>query len=941
MVARSLVRVVALSLFVALLGIPAQAARLFVDSRPTNLDPGDKYCDMLLREIPRQMLIVMAIDELGADVVDATLEQGAKPQGDVVLGLTRKQNRGGRSLHVDLFDGANKIIDRSDITYRYLYHDLPRIADLVSNMDTKNHARWLAMLGKMLDAQPRPLKWDPSLAVPEEAQGYLDSIDMQNAFLAARMLHQEIAASGQSPARLAALVRAYANMGESMFDLNSAHFDAMFARAHIYAQRLIKLAPNDPLGYWARGYLQALQGLVLDARDDFDRAAKLANGAAAPLWASAALDMLNDDAGALYKKMDDGAAPLASYLLWRSVEYSCLPGLTIRAARVAQNHNPDSMRLFDSVAWNSSVSTLARYTTEAQDLTNNVISRLIDAPETQVPEQVRTAVKGASISKFSGQSMKTLLQTLRSLPRQAAMGNEPHLTWAAYASIIREWNFVNAFSRLFYIDYDTCADPDGESQRLLPYVEGHRYELLIASFNRQGNNVPPALLQKIKALHFYDDSVAMEVIHVSQYLHQISIPNDSPHNTNWANHIAMLSDKMEHDVAAFLWIFRDQELSPDNGDTLNSADLLDHLAPNDVCALVWLAQVSPQRVAARAPQLQRQIQGDPAVMFAMGTALSRTGDYEHASKLLTEATRLAPDAMAYRELAELNLNRDHDVAAYLATWQRYFEMNDDSDQTAALAKWRIAMRLMENGEFDQAVPYAKAGLASNVGNPNEALRLALNGSGRYAEAEAYLKSGNFFPGVYYCWARETGRGNGDADGLAYVPMIPVLIARDARYAPSAALYYWDHGQLDRAAELLSAAIPRDPVGCSPHFLALIRLEQNRPQEAIQILQQRARINGPTVGAHALTVAAEQMALCIADPNARPYLGRVEEELNALPEAGYRGIVCFLYGKICQRQGDAETAKWWYTKAMDSLSASFPGRDAAAVALRELGVEYYP
>jgi tetratricopeptide (TPR) repeat protein len=797
------------------------------------------------------------------------------------------------------------------------------------------------MLGKMLDAQPRQLKWDPSLAVPEEAENYLNSIDMQNAFLAARILHQQIDATGQSPARLAALVRAYANMGESMYDLNSAHFDAMFARAHIYAHRLIKLAPSDPLGYWARGYLQALQGLVLDARDDFDRAAKLANGAAAPIWASAALDMLNDDAGSLYKKMDDGAAPLASYLLWRAVEYSCLPQLTIRAARVAQNHNPDSMRLSDSVAWNSSVFTLAQYTTEAQNLTSNVIARLIDAPQTQVPEPVRIAVKGASISKFSGQGMKTLLQTLASLPREADAGREPHLTWAAYASIIREWNFVNAFSRLFYIDYDTCADPDSESQRLMPFVEGHRYELLIASFNRQGNNVPPALLQKIKAMHFYDDTIPMDVIHVGQYLQQISIPNDSPHNTNWANHIAMLSDKMEHDAAAFLWIFRDQELSPENGDTLNSADLLDHLAPNNVCALVWLAQVAPQRVAARASQLQQQVQGDPAVMFAMGTALSRTGDYDRAAKLLTEATRLAPDAMAYRELAELNLNRDHDVAAYLAAWQRYFEMNQDTDQTAALAKWRIAMRLMENGEFDQAVPYAKAGLASNMGTATEALRLALNGSGQYAEAGDYVRTGNFYPGVYYRWTRETGRGNGDADGAAYVPMIPALINRDPRNAPYAALYYRDHGELDRAAQILTAAIPRDPIGCSPHFLALIRLEQNRPQEAIQILQQRARINGPTVGGHAFTVAAEQMALCIADPSARPYLGRVEEELDTPPEAGYRGTVCFLYGKICQRQGDSVAAKWWYTKSLDSLSASFPGREEAAVALRELGVEYYP
>lgn len=917
----------------------AFSARLYVDSRPTNLDATDIRCDILLREIPRQMLIIMAIDELGADVVDATLEQGAKPADQVLLGLERKQNRDGHILHINLFDSDNKVIDSSDIGYEFLAHGLPRLQDMVRNMDEKNHARWLSILGTKLSLKPRTIKFDPALPAPEGIEKYLASIDFQDAFLAARMLHRQIADSGESPARLSALVRAYTNLAEACLDLNSPHADAMFSRAYIYAQKLARLAPNDPISYQTRGYLESVHGLVLDAQADFKHADELAKGSAAPSWASLARSMIAYDTAQLLRKMQGDDAPLASYFVWRQFEHSCLPGLTIRMAKLAQRSNPHSLRVFDSIAWNSSVPTLASSTIEAPKVLSKIIARLAVSPDDQVSAPVRNAAVAATRGDFAATQMRDMLATIAGVPRES---DDAHLPWGVYASIVREWNFVQVFSRLFYLDWDTCANPESEVPSLMPYVEGHRYALLISSYNPRRTITAPALLNQIRQIHFADDTAVFDTIHIGHYLQRLGLLVDSPHQTNWSNHCAMLSGKTVYDVAGGLWIFRDQEGPGFDTDRRNNAGLLDELSPDHPTALYWRAMVDPEKLSPRAAKLEAEMLGNPVVAFAMGSLHARLKEYDRAEELLRRASLDAPDSPVYSELAEVSLSRGRDVSGYLATWSRYFQRAENTNQDPALIKQRIANRLMQLSEFSQAIPYAEAGLASNISTAADTFILALTRAGEYEKAEQFVASnGQFGIGGYYRWCRETGRGNLSRVEAAYPTAIPRLIAsKQPGQMIDVAMYYWVNSNLDRAVELLTAANAAESDTCAAHLLALVQMEQNQTDQAVQTLLRRAKVPGLDSRTRPYALAAAQMERYLTTPDAKLDLTPMETDLRNSARIATRGNILFFFAKACELRGDKEQAMKWYRQCLDTLSFTFTGRWVAATSLRKLGEEYY-
>lgn len=916
----------------------AFAARLYVDSRPTNADPSNRYCDMLLREIPRQMLIIMAIDELGADVLDASLEQEAKPSDHVRLGLERKQNRDGHILHIDLFDAENKVIDKSDIGYLFLAHGIPRLQDMVKNLDQQNHARWLAMLSKQLSLSPRKIKWDASLPAPENIEFYLRSIDMQDAFLAVRILHKEISATGESPARLSALVRAYAQLGEACTDLMSTHADVMYARAYLYAQRLMTLAPNDPLSHWTRGYLETIHGLVLDAGDDFKRARELAKDAPAPIWASLAQDMLRFDNAAILTKMRD-AAPLAAYFHWRTVEHSCLPGLTIRAARLAQKQNPDSMRLFDSIAWNSSPTMHAKYTNEAPTLLNRAIVRMSEAPQSVLDPRVHDAISTAARSEFTGPAMRTMLAAIADIPREE---DEVHLPWRAYSTMMREWNFVQVFSRLWYIDWDTCADPDGETRRLLPYVSGHRYELVISSFDRHRNAVPEPLLQQIRALRFYDDNRTMSVINMGYYLGQIKIPRDWPHQDNWLNHANMFTSRTALDMAGTLWNYREQD-GPSFDDTRKvDSEFLDELAPSHPTALYWIAFTQPEKLEPRLAELEKQFAGNPVVAFAMGSVYRRLKQLDRAETYLRRASLDAPDLPVYRELAELNLDRGNDVDGYLATWDRYFRAAEDTSEDEPLVRYRIAVRLIQIGQYARSLPYARDAMTTRSTQGANAMLLAMNRLGQFDDVEKTMfTSGRMGGGSYYRWCQETGHGNLELARNRFATTLAGMVtSNEASQLIDAAVFYWIEGNHQRAVELLTQANTSDADGFAAGLLALVHLENNRIDEARKVLQERGKRISSDSKMTAYKTLAEQMERYLADPKSAIVLPATERELSNPFRAATFGNVFFGAGKACELRGDIEQAKMWYRKSLNCLSSTYTARSLAAMSLRKLGEEYY-
>src|SRR2546423_11125061 len=89
----------------------AAAPRVFIDSRSTTRDPNDGYCGLMLRELPRQALIIALTEDLGVPCLDATMQPdaAAKPD-DFVIGVDRKVDARKRVVKVTLYDSHNDVL---------------------------------------------------------------------------------------------------------------------------------------------------------------------------------------------------------------------------------------------------------------------------------------------------------------------------------------------------------------------------------------------------------------------------------------------------------------------------------------------------------------------------------------------------------------------------------------------------------------------------------------------------------------------------------------------------------------------------------------------------------------------------------------------------------------------------------------------------------------
>ncbi len=236
--------------------LPSYAVmRVFVDSLPTTDGEVPNRRELILREIPRQLFLVTAAKDFGLICVDATAEPQAQPdKADLVL-TPNGRAKSNDNYQVTLSSAkSDKPLAEVVLNFQTIGYGQPDYDDLTRRLDAKWTPKLIQALGKQVDATTKPVNWDAAGTVPPGLEARLESIDFHNAFLVAREMHKEIAESGESPARLAVLTRAYANLGDATRHVFTGQSNAFFARSMVYRMRLMQSAPKDPIAWWSAGY---------------------------------------------------------------------------------------------------------------------------------------------------------------------------------------------------------------------------------------------------------------------------------------------------------------------------------------------------------------------------------------------------------------------------------------------------------------------------------------------------------------------------------------------------------------------------------------------------------------------------------------------------------------------------------------------------------------
>lgn len=310
---------------------------------------GQERQGLIARELVRQAFLIAARDELGATTRDVVTGELVKveaepaavissvfPRGKPARAFVRKSPGTAKDVLIegDLGLVASKELETPD-----------DLALLVERAEALSRAEFPNVLKKLGLPAGAAVSWGDAPA-PEGVDARIDSLAFTEAFAAVRLLHAAIKKDGESPARLAALARAYALLGVlTEFQLRPAH-KAYKARALLYAQRLVGRRPADPAAYWNRAFVWTLVGRPKEALADLDlvsNRAKTEPKAQPPVWVSVIDAAARHDVDRL-GQAPAGAADLASFLRMSLLEFPASPMLTTAAARDVLARAPECYR---------------------------------------------------------------------------------------------------------------------------------------------------------------------------------------------------------------------------------------------------------------------------------------------------------------------------------------------------------------------------------------------------------------------------------------------------------------------------------------------------------------------------------------------------------------------------------------------------------------------
>ncbi len=399
---------------------------------------------ILVRELIRQAVLLAARDELGAATRDEVLGESLAGAPDhPKLEVTSLFHAEGKcETTIRRLGETNK---KTPLLFDHTL-DKASIPNLVNSAEELSRTQLPAVL-KKLGLAGAPNSWRPEAALPAGVEEKLTHMGDSELFAAVRALHGALRTDGESPARLAALARAYALLGVlNEFHWHPAH-KAFKARALLYAQRLCARTPDDPFALWNRAFVRALVGMHFGAEADLDRAGAQAKaqtkaGAAppAPEWVPLIAAFVRYDVKNLESESDT-LAPLANVLHLLATEFPWTRSLTMPQAQKVLRHDPDCFRAIDMMCQVGGISDLHVATELGPQILDRVLPaklRVLDA----LPAGVGQAIDGR-------RGEPALLEALRAAGAPGADVGEP--SWGVVAHLIAQTRFVHVYRRLWFM----------------------------------------------------------------------------------------------------------------------------------------------------------------------------------------------------------------------------------------------------------------------------------------------------------------------------------------------------------------------------------------------------------------------------------------------------------------------------------------------------------
>ncbi len=697
----------------------------------------------LFRELIRQAVLLAARDQLGLpvrDLVVGDLAPAGKPSQVVTVDAIVRNEK----VAIQIYRGDEK--NREMLLAKEVRNRPGLLVDqqlAIGFLEPLTRDSLPEILRKvtMID-KPGAKQGDDGL--PDGVEERIGRMAFVEQFAAIRALHAAISMNGPSPRRLAALSRAYANLGlltEFQWDAASVAYKA---RALWYAQRLVAAKPKSPHAHWDRAYTNALTGLFWWATEELDEARHLVDALPAaerpspPSW----VPLIDATCRYAYKQLAAASrgpdAELAAVLHLMTLEFPPRTDVALRAARAAIAANPECFRAHDALCEVCGVANLHIATTLAPEVLATAVPRHIAAIP-GLPEPARRAAERLD--------EVALTQALDEASNTG--GDSAELSWSALAKIVRETRFAFTSRRLEFMRIMWSVPTDEYWAEVKPLVASHRFSPYLESF--VGAPVSPVLRDFAANLDTTD--LNFNALPLMKMVAQ----QDPARPSILYGIVGILADWTVRDLSMRINLFP----QPPYG--LDHARKLAAVSPSSPFAMAKIIEDAWDQAAKSVHDWKKMVGDHPTFVRAMALHYVKVGAVDDAERELKRSIELSPDVWAYQDLAEIYRKRG-DRARSKATLDEFLTKVEDHGLDHATVRVAIANELMQAGDYAGAWPYAEAAAKTWAGWAMTCAQNCAEGLRNWEAAAGYARANSErYPGsgwgIWIGFCERTGHGD--------------------------------------------------------------------------------------------------------------------------------------------------------------------------------------
>ncbi len=909
---------------------------------------GARVQSLWKRELMRQALLLAAREELGYRTADNILGDGiSRTKPSFALACTA-----GTPDRIELLQGTTG--KRDAIWSQEFKFDSPWPPHRawVERMELMSRTTFVEALQKAkVTRQPVPRPKDSAAALDLELVRMIDEdLSFVGQFLALRQMHAAVARDGETAARLAGLVRAYAHLGlltEHQWHPMSYAFKA---RALLYAQRWVVREPKSQLARQHRAYAFALVGMHGDSLADLQAAAKLTGDAPAksesPAWIPLIEHFCRYDFEDLTRlRADERLKPLASLLYFLAYEQEGSSNLTVKVGLELLKEMQGCYRMHDTLCHHTGPGA-AQLTTQVgpQHLAMTLLPRLEKVQE--LPRHVRLTLdlaraEGAMLTEDSDAedvqaeleyrakviaALRGIVPATADAPAPAPDGSEP--SWAVLAKMIEETTFLQTYRRVYFIRRQIGVSADDYLDAHRPIVASHRRFVFLDQYHTQSDpEKVAAAKQRFDAtnLDFAQARFWIEwPVHMRQQVEQVAKANQE----GLPNEAGLTARSYHYNMNIGLGPL--VAVSPHSPYAMGVA--LRAYPPKPEVEKSW------EEVARRSPYLA----------WSFAEVSTNRGSQANVERFLKLAAQLDPSPANYRQLAN-HYKQNGDEENWLKALDDFLKTPSLGLEHAQV-RCEIAQYHANRKEWDKALPYADAAgetgaqwamtWARTINEANQNWEAAeghyVDAIGRYGER----------PIEWYLFCKRNGVGNlglsraaafpDGVEAFAAIPNVPVNYAVLALYLeakPSKALEILEKQAKDAPASFtaMQAATMADRLGDNPKRDKHLKLVVEQKPPAQHPYDQRP-LREELVG-----LARQFIADLAKGGGCKFDLGQLHSMRDKAPERDHCGFNYFLACYL-DRHGKTELAVDYWKQCMGSPELQLGTRTLAGAELSKRGIK---